>query len=92
MSKPTINTVTLQTPIERKGADPITAVAITAAMAETGALRGLKLHDVMTTDVDSLIKLLPRVTAPSLTELELMRMHPKDFTQLVVKVTDFLND
>lgn len=68
----------------------ITEVTITDAMKQTGSLRGLKLYDVMTSDVDSLIKLLPRVTSPALTELDVVALHPSDFAQLATGIADFL--
>jgi len=82
-------TITLTTPVKRNGKE-ITEVTITEAMKQTGSLRGLKLYDVMTSDVDSLIKLLPRVTSPSLTEVEVVMLNVQDFSQLASGIADFL--
>lgn len=73
-----------------RGKTVIKEVTITDAMAQTGSLRGLKLYDVMVSDVDSLIKLLPRVTSPALTELEVTALHPSDLAQLATGIADFL--
>ncbi|CQH33363.1 MULTISPECIES: phage tail assembly protein [Yersinia] len=83
------NTVVLQTPIKR-GKTVIKEVSLTGAMKQAGSLRGLKLFSVMTSDVDSLIKLLPRVTSPALTEIELITMDTWDFAQLSQEVAVFL--
>lgn len=81
--------ITLSAPIARKDSE-ITEVTITDAMKQTGSLRGLKMYDVMMSDVDSLIRLLPRVTNPALTELEVTMMDVADFGQLATAVADFL--
>ncbi|WP_313473123.1 phage tail assembly protein [Rouxiella badensis] len=82
-------TITLGFPVVR-GKTEIKEVTITEAMQQTGSLRGLKLYDVMTSDVDSLIKLLPRVTSPSLTEVEVSQLNVQDFSQLAAGIADFL--
>ncbi len=81
--------ITLNTPILR-GKTEIKEVTITDTMKQPGCLRGLKLYDVLQSDVDSLFKLLPRVTEPALTELEVMTMDNADFVALATGVTDFL--
>ncbi|MDK1707001.1 phage tail assembly protein [Serratia marcescens] len=83
------NTVTLTRPIVR-GKESITWVTITEAMSQPGCLRGLKLYDVLQSDVDSMFKLLPRVTSPVLTEVELVTMSSHDFTNLVTTAVTFL--
>ncbi|KMW71168.1 phage tail protein [Photorhabdus luminescens subsp. luminescens] len=83
-------TITLSEPLERHNGEKITEVIITDTMKQVGALRGLKLYDVMTSDVNSLITLLPRVTQPRLTEAEISGMGIQDFTQLASGVADFL--
>lgn len=83
------NTVVLQTPIKR-GKSVIKEVSLTGALKQAGSLRGLKLYSIMTSDVDSLIKLLPRVTSPALTELEISLMDTQDFAQLSQEVATFL--
>lgn len=83
------NTVVLQTPIKR-GKTVINEVSLTGALKQAGSLRGLKLYSIMTSDVDSLIKLLPRVTSPALTEVEIISMDTWDFAQLSQEVATFL--
>lgn len=85
MSKP----VVLITPIVRKGAE-VKEVIVTETMKHAGSLRGLKLYDVMMSDVDSLIKLLPRVTSPALTEAEVTMLDVRDLSSLAKEVADFL--
>lgn len=81
--------VTLTRPITR-GDMVIDRVRITEAMSHPGSLRGLKLFDVVQSDVDSMIKLLPRVTEPQLTEADVITMHSYDFGMLVSAAVSFL--
>lgn len=83
------NTVVLQTPIKR-GKTVINEVSLTGALKQAGSLRGLKMYDIITTDVNAMIKLLPRVTSPALTEIELVTMDTWDFSQLAQEVVTFL--
>lgn len=89
MTKKNDNVVTLETEIKR-GDTTIKTIEITGAMKQAGSMRGLKLYDVMTSDVDALIVLLPRVTQPALTEFEVSCLSPWDFAQLSTKVANFL--
>ncbi|ENZ3707472.1 phage tail assembly protein [Serratia marcescens] len=82
--------IPLSVAIKRTSGEEITEVTITDTMKQVGALRGLKLYDVMTSDVNSLITLLPRVTSPRLTEVELASMNIQDFAELAAGVADFL--
>lgn len=81
--------VVLNQPIKR-GDTEISEVTITDTMKHPGCLRGLRLFDVMQSDVDSLIKLLPRVTSPMLTENELVAMGTYDFVMLATAAVSFL--
>lgn len=81
--------VLLTSPIQR-GKTEIKEITITDTMKQPGCLRGLKLYDVLQSDVDSLFKLLPRVTEPALTELEVVTMDNADFVALATAVTGFL--
>ena len=56
----------------------------------TGELRGLKLTEVVQSDVDSLIVLLPRITIPNLTEDEVAQMDLADFVECCNQVAGFL--
>lgn len=81
-------TVILNQPIKR-GDTEISEVTITDTMRQSGCLRGLRLFDVMQSDVDSLVKLLPRVTSPALTEVELTMMSTYDFVVLATAAVSF---
>lgn len=82
--------IALSVAIKRTSGEEITEVTITDTMKQVGALRGLKLYDVMTSDVNALITLLPRVTHPRLTEAEIITMNVQDFSQFAAGVADFL--
>lgn len=80
------NTITLDVPIVR-GNTTITEVTVNKPNA--GALRGAKLQALLDTDVDSLIKVLPRVTTPNLTTHEVSNLDPADMYQLANAVALF---
>ena len=63
---------------------------ITLRKPRSGELRGLSLQDVLQLDVNSLKKLLPRISAPTLTEQDVDNMDPADLVQLGSEVAGFL--
>lgn len=88
MSNETDNVVTLETPIKR-GEQLINAVTLMKPNA--GTLRGLSLAAVANAEVDALIKVLPRITSPSLTEQEVAALDLADMVALAGKVVVFLS-
>lgn len=81
------NVVVLEQPIVR-GATEIKEITLRKPMS--GELRGLSLSDLLNLEVDALRKLLPRITSPALTEVELGNMDPADLLELGAKVGGFL--
>ncbi|MEI7184317.1 phage tail assembly protein [Pectobacterium carotovorum] len=81
------NVVTLETPIKRGETviDTITLIKPTA-----GTLRGVSLAALAELDVDALIKVLPRMTLPALTETDITRMELPDMIAIAGKVVGFL--
>ncbi|WP_153075774.1 phage tail assembly protein [Paraburkholderia bonniea] len=73
------NTCTLDTPLKR-GEQVITKV--TLRKPDAGELRGTSLSDLVSLDVAALQKVLPRVSTPTLTEIDVARMDPADLVQL----------
>ena len=55
-----------------------------------GELRGLRLVEVANADVDSMITLIPRLSEPALTEMDVTNMDPADFTEVSLAVVTFL--
>lgn len=82
------NTVTLEKPIER-GDQKIACIEMLKPTA--GTLRGVGLAAVAGSDVDALIKVLPRMTMPSLTEQEVAALDLPDFLSLAGAVVGFLS-
>lgn len=80
-------TVDLDSPIQR-GETTVARITIRKPMA--GELRGVSLVELMQMDVLSLRKVLPRITTPSLTDIEVGRMDPADLVQCGVVVSGFL--
>lgn len=79
-------TITLNQPIKR-GETEISSVTLRKPGA--GELRRLSLNDVLNSDVDTHIKLLPRISGPALTEAELAAMPIDDFAELASAVVGF---
>lgn len=55
----------------------------------TGELRGLSLNDVLNMEVSTLHKLLPRITAPALTEQQVSQLDPADLVQIGGELATF---
>ncbi|MEG6253260.1 MULTISPECIES: phage tail assembly protein [Enterobacter cloacae complex] len=82
------NIVILDNPIMR-GEQKIGEVTVTKPNA--GTLRGVSLASLANSDVDALIKVLPRMTYPALTEHEVMRLEASDLILFAGKVVGFLS-
>ncbi|KGB02976.1 mu-like prophage FluMu gp41 family protein [Enterobacteriaceae bacterium ATCC 29904] len=82
------NVVTLETPLKR-GEQLVTE--ITLIKPNAGTLRGVSLAAVANSEVDALIKVLPRMTAPMLTEQEVAAMELPDLVALAGQVVGFLS-
>jgi hypothetical protein len=71
-----------------RGEQTINSVSLRKPMA--GELRGVSLVELMNLDVGALRKVLPRITTPALTDIEIGRMDPADLVQCGVAVAGFL--
>lgn len=81
------NVVKLDTPVKR-GETFIDKVTLTKPNG--GTLRGVGLAALANSEVDALIKVLPRMTYPSLTESEVAALELPDLVALAGKVIGFL--
>ena len=72
-------TVKLARPVEREGSK---VAEVTLIEPNAGAMRGLKLANVMQMDVTAMLALIPRITKPVLETHELEQMGSRDFLQL----------
>ncbi|EKS9795644.1 MULTISPECIES: phage tail assembly protein [Burkholderia] len=72
-------THTLDTPLVR-GNQTITS--ITLRKPKSGELRGVSLSDLVSLDVVALSKVLPRISSPMLTEVDVANIDPADLVQL----------
>jgi len=87
MEKTNENSIVLNTPIKR-GEQIISEITLLQPVA--GTLRGVSLASVANSDVDALIKVLPRMTMPSLTEQEVAALALPDLLTFAGKVVSFL--
>ncbi|WP_431274236.1 phage tail assembly protein [Variovorax ureilyticus] len=81
------NTVVLDTPIQR-GATTITE--ITLRKPNSGELRGLSLQRLHQADADEIMKLLPRISSPTLTPPECAELDPADLSEFGGHIISFL--
>jgi hypothetical protein len=81
------NTVILDTPILR-GKSQIDSLTLRKPCS--GELRGVHLVDLLNLDVAALLKVLPRITSPSITATEAAGMDPADLLACGNKVAHFL--
>lgn len=79
--------IELDEPIKR-GTTEITEVTLRKPVS--GELRGVSLMELAQMDVQALRKVLPRISSPSLTDVEVARMDPADLMQCGVAVASFL--
>lgn len=49
---------------------------------KSGELRGLTLQDLLTSDVGTILKLVPRISDPILTDIEALEIDPADLAQI----------
>ena len=78
--------VRLTRPIEREG-EAIAEVRLVEPMA--GQLRGLRQIDVVQMDVGAMLALLPRITRPMLSTIEVEALPPRDLLRLSQEVVLF---
>ncbi|TRX75284.1 phage tail assembly protein [Pseudomonas mangiferae] len=81
------NTLILDQPIAR-GDQLIEQLSLRKPSA--GELRGIALSELLQLDVGAIIKLLPRISAPSITDHEARLMDPADLLDAGGKIATFL--
>lgn len=84
---PNVRVVELDEPIQR---GEQTIPAITIRKPDAGALRGVSLVALGQIDVNALQIVLPRVSSPMLTALEVARLDPADLMSLGAAIASFL--
>ncbi len=81
-----MKSVTLTTPIQR-GETTIKTVSL--RKPDVGALRGLKMTDLLQMDVNAMLLVLPRITDPALLPTEVNALDPADFLNLSGNLVSF---
>jgi hypothetical protein len=81
------NVIVLDQPIVR-GATTIAQIALRKPNA--GALRGITLSDLLQMDVNAIVRVIPRISTPTLTEAEVRAMDPADLVDAGSVVASFL--
>ncbi len=79
--------VTLESPIAR-GTGRITQLQLRKPRA--GALRGINLAELLQLRAEAVMRLLPRITTPTLTEQDVEQMDPVDLVACATEVVNFL--
>lgn len=83
------DTVNLKVPV-LCGNATVSSVKIGAAARQVGSLRGIRMSDLFSTDIDAVAIFLERVTEPRLSRAALMSMCPEDFFKLYEVAVGFL--
>lgn len=88
MKQPTYSDpITLEEPIKR-GESKIASIRL--RKPASGELRGLKLLDLLNGDVNATIRLVPRISEPTLTEQEVAALEPADLLSCADGIAAFL--
>lgn len=85
-AKPVTVTITLETPF-KLGDKDVTDLTLTKPKA--GAMRGLKLTDVMQCDYNAHRTLIPRICQPVITEAHVDDLDPADMASLSGEIIGF---
>lgn len=85
----TTQTVTLRRPVTIDGRE---TAEITLREPTTGDLRGLKLTEVLQGSAAAIIKLVPRISTPPLSEAQVAALSMHDVTALFGGIMGFLTD
>lgn len=80
------STITLEEPLQR-GETAIDKLTLRKPMA--GELRGLSLQDLLTSEVSTILQLIPRISDPILNDDEARRIDPADFAQIAGTIRGF---
>lgn len=80
-------TVTLELGIPR-GEQTLSAIHLRRPKA--GELRGISITELIHMDTAAYIKLIPRISEPTLTEFEVAQLDPADIVKIATLVLDFL--
>ncbi|MFC0683560.1 phage tail assembly protein [Novosphingobium clariflavum] len=78
--------VVLVEPIVR---GPRTIESLNIRKPKAGELRGTSMQDILTTDVAAMLRLIPRVSEPSLTPEEADNLTSEDFAELAGVIRGF---
>lgn len=84
----TNTTITLDAPIKRGETGLIAAIEI--RKPNSGALRGVSLRGLLDLQADDIIKVLPRISEPPITDHEAARLDPADLLQAGGVIAGFL--
>jgi hypothetical protein len=63
---------------------------ITLRRPKSGELRGLSMVDIVKLEADAIIKLVPRISDPVLTEADMVELTPADMFLLSTEIANFL--
>ena len=84
---PDMTTITMETPIDR-GDAKLTSFQLRRPLG--GDLRGISGVTLGQMDYEAVRKLIPRISVPTVLDIELDRFDAADITQIHVALTDFL--
>ena len=80
-------TITLDTPVKRIDSE---VSSVTLRVPNSGEMRGINLIDLATMKTDTLIKVIPRIVSPTLSEAEVAGLCLADFMAMGAEIAGFL--
>ncbi|WJS97853.1 phage tail assembly protein [Novosphingobium humi] len=80
-------TVKLVSPIERANGEPITE--ITLVKPNAGSLRGLKVPDLVSGDVSTVLTLIPRISQPVVSAHDAEKLETEDLGEIAGAIFGF---
>lgn len=85
-TQPAVAVVNLVTPIRREGGD---ISSFTLRKPKGGELRGLKVQDIVNTDVNTILALAPRICSPFIAQEEFANLDADDFAEVAGTIMGF---
>lgn len=78
--------IILDTPIDREKSS---IAKLTLHKPQAGALRGVSVRSVLDMDVDTIVKVIPRIADPKITDAEAAKLDLPDLMQMGVALAGF---
>lgn len=79
--------IKLEKPLKRGDAE---VAEIALHKPNAGSLRGVSLHECINMNTDAIVRVIPRISDPKITEAEMQRIDPSDLVQMGAALANFM--